>query len=139
MRALSATFVRGVLAADGMPRARLPEVAVCGRSNVGKSSLLNVLFGIRGLARVSRTPGRTREINFFEIAGRYHLVDLPGYGYARAPSRTQACGDLVCCSEDRDQLADATRGRATIRGGTACRVGVGKRTSLACRHNKDRC
>lgn len=107
MRPLSATFVRGVLAPDGMPRARLPEVAVCGRSNVGKSSLLNVLFGIRGLARVSRTPGRTREINFFAIAGRYHLVDLPGYGYARAPSRTKGLwGDLVRgYLEDRDQLA----------------------------------
>lgn len=89
MRPLPATFVRGVAKPSALPAARLPEVAVSGRSNVGKSSLLNVLFGVRGLARVSRTPGRTREINFFDVGGRYHLVDLPGYGYARAPSATK--------------------------------------------------
>lgn len=86
MRPLSATFVRGVATPDALPDARLPEVAVSGRSNVGKSSLLNALFGLRGLARVSNTPGRTQEINFFSVGGRYHLVDLPGYGYARAPA-----------------------------------------------------
>jgi GTP-binding protein len=107
MRPLPATFVRGVLTPDGFPRAPLPEVAVCGRSNVGKSSLLNALFGIRGLARVSRTPGRTREINFFAIGDRYHLVDLPGYGYARAPAGAKGLwGDLVRgYLESRDQLA----------------------------------
>ncbi len=107
MRPLPAKFVRGALAPDGFPRARLPEVAVCGRSNVGKSSLLNVLFGVRGLARVSRTPGRTREINFFAIGDRYHLVDLPGYGYARGPARTKGLwGELVRgYLGDRDQLA----------------------------------
>jgi len=86
MRPLPATFLRGVTAPDRLPATRRPEVAVCGRSNVGKSSLLNVLFGTRGLARVSRTPGRTREINFYSIGDRYHLVDLPGYGYARVPA-----------------------------------------------------
>ena len=107
MRALPATFVRGVSSRDALPRTRLPEVAVCGRSNVGKSSLLNVLFGIRGLARVSRTPGRTREMNFFSIGGRYHLVDLPGYGYARAPATSKGrWGDLVRgYLDDREQLA----------------------------------
>jgi GTP-binding protein len=107
MRPLPATFVRGVATPDGFPGARLPEIAVCGRSNVGKSSLLNVLFGIKGLARVSRTPGRTREVNYFAVGGRYHLVDLPGYGYARAPSaRKGTWGHLVRgYLDDREQLA----------------------------------
>jgi GTP-binding protein len=61
------------------------EVAIAGRSNAGKSSAINAITGIRGLARVSKTPGRTREINFFHVAARRRLVDLPGYGYARVP------------------------------------------------------
>ena len=61
------------------------EVAVAGRSNAGKSSAINVITGRRGLARISKTPGRTREINFFQIDGDRRLVDLPGYGYARVP------------------------------------------------------
>lgn len=69
----------------GWPTVRLPQVAFAGRSNVGKSSLLNALAGRPGLARVSRTPGRTRGIVVFEVEGRYAFVDLPGYGYARAP------------------------------------------------------
>lgn len=68
---------------DGWPRVLLPQVAFAGRSNVGKSSLLNALLGRPGLARVSRTPGRTRGIAFFELEGRYAFADLPGYGYAR--------------------------------------------------------
>lgn len=80
-----ARFVTSAVAKAGFPSAALPEVAFVGRSNVGKSSLLNRLAGQRGLAHVSRTPGRTRMVNFFEVAGRYRLVDLPGYGYARAP------------------------------------------------------
>ncbi len=67
------------------PPARLPEVAVAGRSNVGKSSLINALVGRKSLARVSGTPGKTREINFYRIDDRFFLVDLPGYGFARAP------------------------------------------------------
>jgi len=63
----------------------LPEIAFVGRSNVGKSSLLNALTGRRTLARISNTPGRTRQINFFDLCGRMMLVDLPGYGYAEAP------------------------------------------------------
>ena len=107
MRPLPATFVRGVATPSGLPDLRRPEVAVSGRSNVGKSSLLNVLFGVRGLARVSRTPGRTQEINFFAIGDRYHLVDLPGYGYARAPATTKGkWGGLVrSYLDDREQLA----------------------------------
>jgi len=65
------------------PPVKLPEVAFAGRSNVGKSSLLNALVRRRAIARVSKTPGRTREINFFEVNGEFLLVDLPGYGYAR--------------------------------------------------------
>ena len=107
MRPLPATFVRGVATSTDLPAARLPEICVCGRSNVGKSSMLNVLFGIRGLARVSRTPGRTREMNFFSIGGRYHLVDLPGYGYARAPAKAKGqWGGLVrSYLDEREQLA----------------------------------
>lgn len=68
---------------SGWPRVSLPQVAFAGRSNVGKSSLLNALAGRQGLARVSRTPGRTRGIAFFEIEGRFAFADLPGYGFAK--------------------------------------------------------
>jgi len=78
------TFVRGVAKLPDLPDPRLPEIAFAGRSNVGKSSLLNSLTGRKTLARTSNTPGRTRELNFFDLAGRLMLVDLPGYGYARA-------------------------------------------------------
>lgn len=67
------------------PRDGFPEIAFMGRSNVGKSSLINRLLGSRGLARVSKTPGRTRAINFFKVNDRIYFVDLPGYGYARVP------------------------------------------------------
>ncbi|HEV2300476.1 MAG TPA: ribosome biogenesis GTP-binding protein YihA/YsxC [Stellaceae bacterium] len=80
-------FVAGAAAAAGLPRAGLPEIAFAGRSNVGKSSLVNALVGQRALARTSDTPGRTRQINFFELGGRLMLVDLPGYGYAAASKR----------------------------------------------------
>ncbi len=104
---LPATFVKGVVALDGLPRAPIPEVAASGRSNVGKSSLLNVLFHRKGLAKVSGTPGKTREINFFSVEDRYHLVDLPGYGYARVPVEVKRkWGQLVQdYLESRDQLA----------------------------------
>lgn len=84
-------FVRGALSPKDMPPMGLPEVAFCGRSNVGKSSLLNALTGRTNLARTSNTPGRTREVNFFDLGGRLSLVDLPGYGYAKAP-KTQVAG-----------------------------------------------
>lgn len=75
-------FVAGATNVDALPRPTLPEVAFAGRSNVGKSSLINSLTGRRTLARVSRTPGRTQQVNFFDLGGRLMLVDLPGYGYA---------------------------------------------------------
>lgn len=77
-------FVMGVRTEVDLPPVELPEVAFAGRSNVGKSSLLNALTNRRTLARTSNTPGRTREVNFFSLGGRLMLVDLPGYGYARA-------------------------------------------------------
>ena len=78
------TFVKGVVAMDGLPPADRLEVCFAGRSNVGKSSLINALTGRKGLARASNTPGRTQEINFF-TAGDLYVVDLPGYGFANAP------------------------------------------------------
>ena len=69
---------------DQLPAPGLPEVAFAGRSNVGKSSLINALTGRRALARASNTPGRTRQLNFFDLGGRLTLVDMPGYGYAQA-------------------------------------------------------
>jgi len=77
-------FVRGALTVGDLPSDALPEVAFAGRSNVGKSSLVNALTGRRTLARTSNTPGRTRQVNFFDLGGRLMLVDLPGYGFARA-------------------------------------------------------
>ncbi|WP_424989649.1 ribosome biogenesis GTP-binding protein YihA/YsxC [Fluviibacterium sp. S390] len=78
------TFVKGVVAMSGLPAADRAEVCFAGRSNVGKSSLINALTGRKGLARASNTPGRTQEINFFERDDLY-IVDLPGYGFANAP------------------------------------------------------
>ena len=78
-------FVTSVFDLEDLPQGNLPEVAFAGRSNVGKSSLLNRLLGRKRLVKVSSTPGFTQSLNFFLVDGRYHLVDLPGYGYARAP------------------------------------------------------
>lgn len=78
-------FLKGVVAMDGLPAADRPEVCFAGRSNVGKSSLINALTGRKGLARASNTPGRTQEINYFTLGDRAYLVDLPGYGFAKAP------------------------------------------------------
>ncbi|HEY5547293.1 MAG TPA: ribosome biogenesis GTP-binding protein YihA/YsxC [Gemmatimonadaceae bacterium] len=84
-------FLGGMASAGGWrPDSALPEVAFAGRSNVGKSSLLNVLLRRRGAARVSRTPGRTREVNFFRVNDSFVLVDLPGYGYARVAKERRA-------------------------------------------------
>ncbi|MBL4620232.1 MAG: YihA family ribosome biogenesis GTP-binding protein [Marinicaulis sp.] len=102
-----AIFMLGVVKLDGLPDESVPEIAFAGRSNVGKSTLLNALTNQKGLARASNTPGRTREINYFDLSGAMNLVDLPGYGYARA-SRTQV--------EAWTQLTrDFLRGRSMLR------------------------
>lgn len=90
------------------PTSTLPEVAFAGRSNVGKSSLLNALVRRRSMARVSRTPGRTREINFFEVNGEFVLVDLPGYGYARVSKAARAAW--------RPLIEDYLRDTSALRG-----------------------
>lgn len=78
-------FLKGVVAMDGLPPADRLEVCFAGRSNVGKSSLINALTGRRAIARTSNTPGRTQEINYFTVGESHYLVDLPGYGFAKAP------------------------------------------------------
>ncbi|MBI3090125.1 MAG: YihA family ribosome biogenesis GTP-binding protein [Candidatus Tectomicrobia bacterium] len=85
MRIQSAEHVASAVYPGQYPRKPLPEVALVGRSNVGKSSLLNVLMNRKGLARTSSEPGKTRLVNFYEVNGRLRLVDLPGYGYAKVP------------------------------------------------------
>lgn len=80
-------FVKGVVALDGLPPADRIEVCFAGRSNVGKSSLINALTGRKALARASNTPGRTQEINYFALGPAHYLVDLPGYGFAEAPKQ----------------------------------------------------
>ena len=83
-----ATFVMGAAKIEQLPDTELPEVTFAGRSNVGKSSLINALVGQKHLARASNEPGRTREVNFFIVNDALHLVDLPGYGWAKASKTT---------------------------------------------------
>ena len=103
----SCTFVWGTVSVANLPPPRGPEIAFAGRSNVGKSSLINALTGRKALARVSQTPGRTREINFFDLGGRLTFADLPGYGYAKA-SKTLA-------GEWQKAIFAYLRGRATLK------------------------
>jgi GTP-binding protein len=100
-------FMLGVTSMETLPAAGPPEIAFAGRSNVGKSSLLNALTGRNDLARASNTPGRTREINYFDLAGALRLVDLPGYGYARAARRDVGRWTRL--------TRDFLRGRPTLR------------------------
>ncbi len=79
----SCEFVGSFYTLDQLPRSRRPQIALAGRSNVGKSSLLNRLVGRKNIAKVSTTPGKTRALNFFTVNDTYHLVDLPGYGFAK--------------------------------------------------------
>ncbi|WP_270374705.1 MULTISPECIES: ribosome biogenesis GTP-binding protein YihA/YsxC [Marinicauda] len=83
-------FMLGAVSMDTLPEAGMPEIAFAGRSNVGKSSLVNALTGRKTLARTSGDPGRTRELNFFDLGGQIRLVDLPGYGFAKAPKDVSA-------------------------------------------------
>jgi GTP-binding protein len=85
VRISSARFVKSAKQANDFPKDRKPEIAFCGRSNSGKSSLLNALTNSQGLARTSSSPGRTQLINFFLVDGQTYYVDLPGYGYAKVP------------------------------------------------------
>jgi GTP-binding protein len=81
----SAEFLKSAVKPEHYPEENLPEIAFAGRSNVGKSSMINCLLGRRGLVRTSSTPGRTQLLNFFTVNEAYHFVDLPGYGFARVP------------------------------------------------------
>ena len=90
MKITSAEFVTSAVAPEGYPKTGLPEIAFMGRSNVGKSSLINSLLGNRKLARTSSTPGRTQLIYFFRVNGRFLFVDRPGYGYAKVPERVRS-------------------------------------------------
>ena len=90
MRITGAKFVKSAFKETDWPRDKRPEIAFLGRSNVGKSSFVNSLLGVRGLARTSSTPGRTQSLNFFLINEKFWFVDLPGYGYARAPKDIKA-------------------------------------------------
>lgn len=100
-------FFWGASRIDNLPPASLSEVAFVGRSNVGKSSLINALTGRKALARVSQTPGRTREINFFNLGGKLVLTDLPGYGYAKASKEL--------AGEWQKMIFAYLRGRAPLR------------------------
>lgn len=100
-------FVKGVVAMSGLPPADRAEVCFAGRSNVGKSSLINALTGRKALARASNTPGRTQEINYFALGDSLYLVDLPGYGYANAPLPKVAAWQTL--------LKQYLSGRSTLR------------------------
>jgi GTP-binding protein len=102
----SARFVKSATKTDEFPRDRRPEIAFCGRSNIGKSSLLNALTNSRGLARTSASPGRTQTINFFQINERLYFVDLPGYGYAKVSKTVrETWGPMIeSYLRQRDQL-----------------------------------
>ena len=101
------SYLLSALKVDQLPAPELPEIAFAGRSNVGKSSLVNALTGRKTLARTSNTPGRTRQLNFFSLGDRLMLVDLPGYGYAQAPRKEANAWTRLT----RDYL----KGRANLR------------------------
>jgi len=100
-------FVLGVAGLEQLPPADRTEIAFAGRSNVGKSSLINGLTGRNGLARTSNTPGRTQQLNFFDLGGQLYIVDMPGYGYAKVSKSTRAEWDKL--------IKDYLRGRQNLR------------------------
>ena len=102
-----ATFVMGAAKIEQLPEPNLPEICFAGRSNVGKSSLINGLVSMHKLARASNEPGRTREVNFFDLDGKLRLVDLPGYGWATAAKTT--------VKKFQDLGRDYLRGRVTLK------------------------
>jgi GTP-binding protein len=96
MKVTSAEFLKSAFKESDWPRDSRPEVAFLGRSNVGKSSVINSLLGVRSLARTSSTPGRTQSLNFFTINDKFRFVDLPGFGYARVPKDIKSTwGEMV--------------------------------------------
>ena len=96
MKVTSAEFLKSAFQETDWPRDRRPEIAFLGRSNVGKSSVINSLLGVRNLARTSSTPGRTQSLNFFSINEQFRFVDLPGFGYARVPKNIKSTwGEMV--------------------------------------------
>ena len=100
-------FLKGVVAMSGLPPADRTEVCFAGRSNVGKSTLINAVTGRKGLARASNTPGRTQEINYFTLGDSHYVVDLPGYGFAKAP--------VAVVEKWQALLKTYLSGRATLR------------------------
>jgi GTP-binding protein len=90
MKVTKAEFIKSAFTEDDWPKDSQPEVAFLGRSNVGKSSLINSVLAVRGLARTSSTPGRTQSLNFFSVNDRFKFVDFPGFGYARVPKNIKS-------------------------------------------------
>lgn len=95
MKQIQIKFVASAFSEREIPRPEIPEVALAGRSNVGKSSLINRLVGVKGLARISSTPGKTRSINFYSCDGSFFLVDLPGFGFAKGKGGSREWKRLV--------------------------------------------
>jgi len=98
MKVTSTEFLKSSFTEPDWPSGALPEIAFMGRSNVGKSSLINSLLGVKGLARTSSTPGRTQSLNFFLINRKFRFVDLPGFGYARVPKAVKSTWDEMVSS-----------------------------------------